>query len=410
MIESILPLNNYSELAGIMTDCSILIKLIKIYLPNLFNHLNEIGYELSLNNVLYKWFVSVYIQNLSYELSITVWDVLFLEGNITMFKGALAILKIIKDKILSLDNIEDVNDVFDYTIKHLNENYTLLYYLILRRFEFDSEYISKNRKLIEPEIIENISRNNEFKIQRYSIKEEDSDRRRGSFVKPDVDCFREWPLCIFDHNYKYEIIDCFTFKILTPPNLIDDYFYHSFYKKNKSINVKKSITDENDKVKYSSLNELLKPNILEKSKSDPYENFSMQDEFKMRVYADLLIERRTHFCDDKDREISIKFCERPSYIQEDKFSHQVEFLDNRFEIMESYVSRMKPSIIDINEPHKYIEEIKKESSIFKYLFEEIRRSLSMARTKNFPFKKETNDDISLCQILSNFNNCKIYLN
>jgi hypothetical protein len=54
-----------------MVDCTILIKLLKVYLPGLYNHLLDIGYELSLNNVLYKWFVSVYIQNISFDVLFT---------------------------------------------------------------------------------------------------------------------------------------------------------------------------------------------------------------------------------------------------------------------------------------------------------------------------------------------------
>jgi hypothetical protein len=165
LIESILPLNFYSELAGIIVDCSILIKLIKIYLPNLYNHLVNIGFELSLNNVLYKWFVSVYIQNLSLDLSLIIWDVLVLEGNIVMFKSALAILKIVKHKIMSLDSMEDLNYIFEDCTRHLNDNYTMLYYLILRRFEFDNTFIMKNRIALQPAIIENINKGNEYKIQ-----------------------------------------------------------------------------------------------------------------------------------------------------------------------------------------------------------------------------------------------------
>jgi len=165
LIESILPLNFYSELAGVIVDCSILIKIIKIYLPKIYDHLVDIGFELSLNNVLYKWFVSLYIQNLSLDLSLTIWDVLVLEGNIVMFKSAIAILKIVKHKILSVENLEDLNDIFEDCTKHLNDNYTMLYYLIARRFEFDNTYIMKNRIALQPAIIENINKGNEYKIQ-----------------------------------------------------------------------------------------------------------------------------------------------------------------------------------------------------------------------------------------------------
>jgi len=68
LIEHILPIGYYSELSGIMVDTSILHNMLKHYIPDLFKHLVEVGYELSLNNIIYKWFVSVFIQNLSKEV------------------------------------------------------------------------------------------------------------------------------------------------------------------------------------------------------------------------------------------------------------------------------------------------------------------------------------------------------
>jgi len=82
-----------------------------------------------------------------------------------MFKATLAILKILKDKIMSYDSLEDINYVFEDCTKHLNDSYTLLYYLILRRFEFDNSFIMKNRMALELAIIDNIIKGNEFRIQ-----------------------------------------------------------------------------------------------------------------------------------------------------------------------------------------------------------------------------------------------------
>ncbi len=67
---------------------------------------------------------------------------------------------------MSYDTLEDINYVFEDCTKYLNDSYTLLYYLILRRFEFDNSFIMKNRMFLEPAIIENIYKGNEFKIQR----------------------------------------------------------------------------------------------------------------------------------------------------------------------------------------------------------------------------------------------------
>ena len=100
--------------------------------------------------------VTLYIQNLSQELSYIIWDLLFLEGNIIMFKSALGVLKIIKKNILSKDSLEDINDAFDEGTKHLNDHKTLIYYLVVRKFEFDYDFICKNRIIFQPTILENI--------------------------------------------------------------------------------------------------------------------------------------------------------------------------------------------------------------------------------------------------------------
>lgn len=142
-----------------MLDCTIVIKLIQIYLPDLYYHFVNIGYELCLNNVLYKWFVSIYIQNLSQELSFIIWDVLLFDGNLVMFKSALAILKIIKNELMSKNCYEDLNQVLDESTRYLNDHKALTYYLVLRRYEFDQEMITKNREALYPNILATIKKN-----------------------------------------------------------------------------------------------------------------------------------------------------------------------------------------------------------------------------------------------------------
>ena len=54
---------------GLLTDASIVINLIESYLPDLYNHLIEVGYEMHLNSLIYKWFLCLFIQNTPYEVS-----------------------------------------------------------------------------------------------------------------------------------------------------------------------------------------------------------------------------------------------------------------------------------------------------------------------------------------------------
>jgi hypothetical protein len=341
MIENILPINYYSELAGIMIDCSILIQLLKAYLPNLYNHLVEVGYELSLNNIIYKWFVSVYIQNLSHEISMIIWDLLFLEGNIIMFKAALGIFKIIKEELRSKQNLEEVNEIFDEQTKYLNDHYTIIYYLILRRFEFNNEFLMKSRSSFGPKITENIIKNNEHKYQKFkeSLEKEPAFMRKASYVKHVAECFRDWPLCIYDINYKYSIVSFLVYKISDSPVIIEDYIKvnneeRSFKKpsnsmreigfnarhstkrssntvSNNSRKVNLSFKNKPNNLKNESFNNIninieeeyyMGNSLCKSSENSPKNEYVDEDsdEFKLERYKDLLIERRPHYCAQKE--------------------------------------------------------------------------------------------------------------
>jgi hypothetical protein len=69
MIENILPVNYFSKMVGAMIDTTILCKLLKAYLPELYKSINDQGYELNLNNLVYKWFMSMYSQGIPEEVS-----------------------------------------------------------------------------------------------------------------------------------------------------------------------------------------------------------------------------------------------------------------------------------------------------------------------------------------------------
>lgn len=57
-------------MAGVMIDSAILNSMLQAYLPDLYNHFMSIGYELNLNNIIYRWFLSAFIQNIPYEVYI----------------------------------------------------------------------------------------------------------------------------------------------------------------------------------------------------------------------------------------------------------------------------------------------------------------------------------------------------
>jgi len=104
-----LPLAYYSEMAGVIVDSTILHKFIECYMPDLVSYLSEIGCELNLDTIILKWFVSLFVQSLPIKFSLIIWDMLFLEGNIVLFKASLGLFKILKKDLMtktSMGNIQ----------------------------------------------------------------------------------------------------------------------------------------------------------------------------------------------------------------------------------------------------------------------------------------------------------------
>ena len=74
MIEKILPLIYYSDLAGIIMETTIIDTFISFYLSHLYKYLIDNSFKLPFNNFIHKWMVSLFTQALSPEMSYTFFD------------------------------------------------------------------------------------------------------------------------------------------------------------------------------------------------------------------------------------------------------------------------------------------------------------------------------------------------
>ena len=70
ILENILPCEYYSELVGIMGDCSLCLKILMESNKKVMLKLK--GFEVILNNLLYKWFISLFVENTSYDTFLNV--------------------------------------------------------------------------------------------------------------------------------------------------------------------------------------------------------------------------------------------------------------------------------------------------------------------------------------------------
>ena len=81
IIETILPIIYYSDLAGIIIDTTIIDAFLSFYLSNFYNYLVENSFQLSLSNFIHKWMVSLFTQALSPEMAYTFLDFFFCNDN-----------------------------------------------------------------------------------------------------------------------------------------------------------------------------------------------------------------------------------------------------------------------------------------------------------------------------------------
>ena len=242
IIESILPLNYYSELAGIIIDTSILHWLFKAYNEEVYAHLTKLNYQYSINNLLYKWFVSLFIQNTSEECSLIIWDCLFLDGDIALFYASIAMFTMMEVEIITTTAMENLHYLFDEEISKYNKKEIVQHYCLIKSKDvhITREFLLENRAIYEKEVVSNILQGNSKRLEMLM-----NTKRQASYVKGMVICQRDWPMCIYDLAYKYNnILNCLVLKTGEKLNVIENYFFKECFK--KPYIRSKSIEKENE--------------------------------------------------------------------------------------------------------------------------------------------------------------------
>ena len=88
-----------------MTDCTLIKNLILKNNEQLLFHLKKLDCELYLNNLIYKLLIGLFFDGISEIYQLTIWDLFLLEGNITFFKAAYGLIKIISKELLEANSI-----------------------------------------------------------------------------------------------------------------------------------------------------------------------------------------------------------------------------------------------------------------------------------------------------------------
>ena len=303
LMENTLSVDYYSRMLGLFTDIDIVICLLRdLYLPDIIQKLEKAdGFQI-LFDTLVKWFVTLFIEHFPKKFQLLVWDLLFLDKRIVLYKVSISLWQKYKYQISLLNGVE----TFAEFTKNLSSDFTdetfLKYILFIKNFEFDDEFLNMERRLI----IEK-KKNWEKKLMFYS---------KTKKVGKDF-CNTNWPSCIYDENLRKEYSDVVVYSQLEKSEIIEDYF--KYENRNKYLKNKKYL-------------DLTKSNLA----------------YKKLNYNNILIQRTKHICYQFSKNVKCDI---------DKDINDIKDINNKNEINNKI--NLNNDSIDEEEEENYLEKKKK---------------------------------------------------
>lgn len=312
LIENILPFNYYYELTGVIVDTIIIKNMIMRYFQSSFLNISENQtsslYENSLSNILNKWLITLFIHNINEDLCEFIWNCLFLQGNIMIFKISLGLFSTLRKEILKLKSIEEFDYLLEKYIATIDEKTILVWYCFLRKYEYDTNSIKGFRneyilKYIDSNENKPIKKSNEYiKLYKNMKTKGGTDYFHIDKIKK---CHILFPICI-DSMKNSRKIDYLIYKRGDKINIIENYFFsynHIRYKSKSLVKIRKTCQNE------------YRPHTKSPIKVRWIDN---KEQFKYNSFMSMLIERKEHFCCDYE------FSRNDSFICKIKCSNNIK--------------------------------------------------------------------------------------
>ena len=252
LFECILPIDYFCLMTEILIDQKVFTSLVQKHKKRLYRHIHKSGLDFAL--ISFQWFVCLLSSNLSKEISETIWDFMFLEGSVAIFRGALAILSILEQTLLKVNQFTELYSVLDteplksitspdIMIKHMSKfmNVTPKSIAFLREKYRDT--IMRDQKEIWQEnsrsnapvetdssLMKRVKILNKFfmlnKVVRKSKDEYDAEKNFNDQKSIDISTTwcHKWPLWLYEFTVRSRISSYFCFKTANPVEIFDNYF------------------------------------------------------------------------------------------------------------------------------------------------------------------------------------------
>ena len=269
-------------MCGIIVDMTIINILIRNYFPKLiplFDNKNENYGDYIGNNFINVNLINLFTNNyIDKNTSLLIWDLLFIDGNIILIKTFLAIYHYLLPFILdSEQNIETFQYIIKNNMSKLScDNKNLIFYLIIKEYNFAEEEINQARFSLSVNTANSINKEKEkMKIVRKNSE------------KKEIKCNLDWPVCIYDQTYNNSDAKFYLVLQKKKKKIINNYFISKFSKENINENIE--VKNDEDilierKVHYC----IDKEKIKEKEENEENEDINKEEEDNYNKYNKII--------------------------------------------------------------------------------------------------------------------------
>ena len=323
LIEEIMPINYYNQLIGILVDTTILKILIKSVMPKLSLIIennkdydgNFIG-DIFINKILVNLFIS---NNIDKNISLLIFDYLFIKGNKVVFNAFLSIYNYLHDFIVKGEkSIENYSKIINEDLKNLkidNEDFLFNLFFVYEK-SISKINIDEYRKTLTEKISQSIEEKNIDFIKskvKLTYSKELYEKQFDKFSK----CHKEWPYCLMDSYFENvtRVVEILTFS-KRELNYIDDYF---FMKKTEKKEDENNINKYEEKIDYN-----------------------------------ILLERRPHFCNEIQQEMNLEHKEKEK--EKEKELNKIKNEENEIKENEDEIN-LEENKGEINEKIEFIKKV-----------------------------------------------------
>lgn len=312
ILENILPINYYYNSVGIIIDNSIFVEQLKINDKDLMDHFVKYNFELLVKNILYKWLICLFSQNIKDDLLFLIWDIFFIEGTPILFETIKIILEKNKEKLLEITQIDKLINLFDsvHKLELLNQHEGELLKELLKYKSMEKSFITKERKKLYKETTDSMKSLNKNKYK----------------IKDDEICCENWDNCYYIKK-KFDSDDFIVYQRMEKMEIIDNFYQEKVKRCNSLKNYE---------------------NIFQKEMSEFYE------------YENLIVQRRAHKCPES---IKNKIRERMKSCDEINKNKNKYEINDYFKKIQKRKKKINKNIDKNGENDDYYEKILNSSSM-----------------------------------------------